>query len=123
MAGEGGALLARGDAAPADKLPEAKAREVVDLVLASADALDVAPKGAAHDAWRQAMRRAVRGIVLSPSARESGLRDLERGIVLIARKNRLDDARWIADRIVESAKEAADPELEERAARLRAALG
>ncbi|MGA1224662.1 MAG: hypothetical protein ACO31E_08860 [Phycisphaerales bacterium] len=123
MAGEGGALLARGDAAPADKLPEAKAREVVDLVLASADALDVAPKGAAHDAWRQAMRRAVRGIVLSPSARESGLRDLERGIGLIARKNRLDDARWIADRIVESAKEAADPELEERAARLRAALG
>jgi hypothetical protein len=65
----------------------------------------------------------VRGIVRQPAARASGLKDIEQGIAVLMKKDRATDARWLADRVVDAAKEAKDPDLESRAAALRNSLG
>ena len=127
IAGGDGAAAARalvqGGAPGNAKLDETKAREVAQLALSCADLLDVAPTGPAHDAWTQAVHRAVRGIVRQPAARASGLKDIEQGIAVLMKKDRAADARWLADRVVDAAKEAKDPDLESRAAALRKSLG
>ena len=115
--------LVQGGAPGNAKLDETKAREVAQLALSCADLLDVAPTGPAHDAWTQAVHRAVRGIVRQPAARASGLKDIEQGIAVLMKKDRAADARWLADRVVDAAKEAKDPDLESRAAALRNSLG
>jgi hypothetical protein len=69
------------------------------------------------------MNRLVRGVVFSPVAREDGLKDIQQGIGVLMRKNRANEARWIADRIVDAAKEAKDGPLETRAVELRNTLG
>ena len=117
------AALVRGNAPGGARISDAKAREVVALAIECANQLDVAPEGPAHEAWKQAMNRLVRGVVFSPVAREDGLKDIQQGIGVLMRKNRANEARWIADRIVDAAKEAKDGPLETRAVELRNTLG
>ncbi|MFM7052103.1 MAG: hypothetical protein ACKOYN_08240, partial [Planctomycetota bacterium] len=114
--------LVRGDAPGDGAISEERGMEIVEMALGAADLLDVAPAGPAHDAWLQAMRRAARGVVLQPAVRERGMKQIERGIAVLVRNNRAGDARWIADRIVEAAKETKDAALEQRAAALRSSL-
>jgi len=115
--------LVRGDDPGNAAIDGAKAMEVVEMALGAADLLDVAPAGPAHECWRQAMRRISRGVMLQPAVRERGMKDLGRGLAVLARKGRVDDARWIADRMVEAAKETKDPAVESDANALRASLG
>jgi hypothetical protein len=115
--------LVRGDDPGNAAIDGAKALEVVEMALAAADSLDVAPAGPAHECWRQAMRRISRGVVLQPAVRERGMKELGRGLAVLARKGRVDDARWIADRMVEAAKETKDAAVESAATALRTSLG
>jgi len=118
-----------GEASGDAKIDEAAAEKVFELMLDAAQAMDVAPSGSAHDAWRRVLRNAARGGVLQPAVREQAMRRLARGVEGLAAAKRLDDARWIADRIVEAAGEvrdaggAPDEALKQRAAQLRQSLG
>ncbi|MCE2881932.1 MAG: hypothetical protein LW636_06200 [Planctomycetaceae bacterium] len=117
------AALVRGDAAGDATIDAEKGMAIVDMALEATDALDVAPNGPAHDAWLQAMKRISRGVMLQPAVRERGMKQIERGLAVLVKNNRAGDARWIADRIVEAAKETKDAGLEQRAAALRSSLG
>jgi len=118
-----GLALVRGDAAPAQSGRIAEVRMLMGLALESTDLLDTAPDGPAHDAWKGALARLVRGIALSPELREAGMREIDRRIAGLAGQGRVDHARWLADRVVDAAKESKDAAFESRAAALRKGLG
>lgn len=127
---DAGAALAfvRGEPAPAGAPKSDALGKVVGLAFEATDALDVAPQGSAHDAWKGALDRAVRGTAGLAEERDAGLRAIERRVAGLAGQSRLDDARWLADRLVEAVKAAksagrAVSELEPRATALRQGLG
>ncbi|MFM1823231.1 MAG: hypothetical protein RI967_1497 [Planctomycetota bacterium] len=115
--------LAAGEDPGQATLPERDAERLAKLCLSAALELDVAPSGPPHGAWRNAMRRVVDGVVRQPAARKDGLRAIEVVVGKLMASNRADDARWIADRIVEAAKAVKDPALEAQAAAFRGRLG
>ena len=118
-----------GDAPGDAKIDEAAAGKIFELMLDASQAMDVSPSGSAHDAWRRVLRCAARGGVLQPTIREQAMRRLAKGIEGLAAAKRLDDARWIADRIVEATGEvrdaggAPDEALKQRATAMRQSLG
>ncbi len=115
--------LAAGEDPGQSKIAERDASRLAKLCLSAALELDVAPSGPPHGAWRAAMRRVVDGVVRQPEAREDGLRAIQVVLGKLAAAKRVDDARWIADRIVEAAKAVKDERLEAQAAAVRASFG
>lgn len=105
--------------------------DALDLACDVVGVLDVAKDGAAHELWRRGIARVGRGAVLCEEFRELGLRRIESMIAALGRAGRADDARWLADRLVEAAKQQkeASPtdtrasELEAKLAAFRASLG
>ncbi|MFM2164206.1 MAG: hypothetical protein RL325_643 [Planctomycetota bacterium] len=118
-----GLALVRGETAPSPAGRLVEVRMLMGLALESVDLLDVAPDGPAHEAWKGALARLVRGIAASPELREAGMREIERRIAGLAGQGRADHARWLADRVVDAAKESKDAAFESRAAALRKGLG
>lgn len=93
------------------------------LCIAACDAADAGPSGTAHDMWTQLMGRLIRGVILQPTVREVCVRRLEAACSSLMNQHRENDARWIADRIIEASKAAEDPALEGKAVQLRTSLG
>ena len=115
--------LAAGEDPGQATIPERDAERLAKLCLSAALELDVAPSGPPHGAWRAAMRRVVDGVVRQPAARKDGLRAIEVVVGKLMAAKRTDDARWIADRVVEAAKAVKDATLEAQALAFRAGLG
>ncbi len=105
--------------------------DALELGFGVVGVLDVAKDGAAHELWRRSVARVGRGAVLCEEFREMGLRRIESMIAALGRAGRADDARWLADRLVEAAKQLKEAlptdtraaELEAKLAAFRASLG
>ena len=104
-------------------ISEADAVEVFDLVFGATLELDVVPEGPPHAAWRRATADLVDGVVLQPALHGHGLVRMQALVRRLARSGRLADARWLADRIVDSTGKHGDEGLQEKAKVLRAELG
>ncbi len=115
--------LVTGDDAHDAVLSEGLAIRVIEMTLRAANAFDLAPSGSAHDVWTRSLRSAISGMSWQPSIREAGLRRVQTGIETLMASKRDADARWFADRIVESAKATKDAEFEAKAVAFRASLG
>ena len=69
------------------------------------------------------MQRLVAGLVAQPVERDRSLARIESQVSGLASSNRADDARWLADRLVDACKATKDADLEAKATALRASLG
>jgi hypothetical protein len=69
------------------------------------------------------MQRVVAGAVNQSIDRERSLSRIESVVTGLAGEGRVDDARWIADRLVEACKALKDAGLEAKATALRGSLG
>ncbi|MEI6879398.1 MAG: hypothetical protein WCL33_10215, partial [Planctomycetota bacterium] len=72
--------------------------------------------------WRSSFRRMLRGAMLQPSSRDAGVKWARETIDRLAKSKRENDARWLADRLVENAKETGDAEMQADATKLRQSL-
>ena len=102
---------------------KALAIKIIDMTIAASNELDLAPTGPAHDAWAASLHRLINGIGWQPALREDGLRRVQNLITALMNSKREGDARWFADRIVESAKATKDAAFEAKAVALRTSLG
>ena len=102
---------------------KALAIKIIDMTIAASNELDIAPTGPAHDAWAASLHRLINGIGWQPALREDGLRRVQNLITALMNSKREGDARWFADRIVESAKATKDAAFEAKAVALRTSLG
>ncbi|MBM4052030.1 MAG: hypothetical protein FJ270_04720 [Planctomycetes bacterium] len=116
--------IVRGNAAPggAPTITASEVKSIAELCTDGINRLD-GPGGSRHAAWRQAMQRLVAGLVAQPVARDRSLERIESQVSNLASSNRADDARWLADRLVDACKATKDAELEAKATALRASLG
>ncbi|MFM7808213.1 MAG: hypothetical protein ACKPEA_09860, partial [Planctomycetota bacterium] len=116
--------IVRGDAAPGGT-PTITASEVKSIAELCSDGINRldGPGGSRHAAWRQAMQRLVAGLVAQPVERDRSLGRIELQVTGLAASNRADDARWLADRLVDACKATKDADLEAKAATLRRSLG
>jgi hypothetical protein len=116
--------IVRGDAAPGGS-PTITASEVKSIAELCSDGINRlnGPGGSRHAAWRQAMQRMVAGLVAQPVERDRSLGRIEAQVTGLAASNRADDARWLADRLVDGCKATKDAELEAKAVALRRSLG
>jgi len=116
--------IVRGDAAPGGT-PTITASEVKSIAELCSDGINRldGPGGSRHAAWRQAMQRLVAGLVAQPVERDRSLGRIESQVAGLAASNRADDARWLADRLVDGCKATKDAELEAKAVALRHSLG
>ncbi len=115
------ALVSGMDAKSAVLSPEL-ASDIIDMALASTNALDVAPTGSAHSAWSAAMQRLISGIAWQPPLRKDGLRRVQRIIASLMKSNRAADGRGLADFMVQAAKATQDPKFEAEAVAYRGTL-
>lgn len=65
----------------------------------------------------------VAGLVAQPIERDRSLARFESQVTGLAASNRTDEARWLADRLVDACKATKDAELEAKAVALRTSLG
>ena len=72
--------------------------------------------------WRSSFRRMLRGAMRQPASRDAGVKWARETIERLAKSKRENDARWLADRLVENAKETGDAELQADATKLRQSL-
>jgi len=116
--------IVRGDAAPGGTptITASEVKSIAELCTDGINRLD-GPGGSRHAAWRQAMQRVVAGLVAQPVERDRSLGRIEAQVTGLAASNRADDARWLADRLVDGCKATKDAELEAKAVALRRALG
>jgi chitin-binding protein len=116
--------ILRGDAAPGGA-PTITSSEVKAIAEFSSDGINRldGPGGSRHAAWRQAIQRLVTGLVAQPVERDRSLARFEAQVAGLASANRTDDARWLADRLVDACKATKDADLEAKATALRASLG
>jgi hypothetical protein len=116
--------MARGDAPPQGPtgITASEVKAVMDLCIDAAARLD-GNDGSRPAAWRQAMQRVVAGAVNQSIDRERSLSRIESVVTGLAGEGRVDDARWIADRLVEACKALKDAGLEAKATALRGSLG
>lgn len=104
-------------------ITERDAEIVFDLAFGAILELDIAPKGPSHAAWRTATGRLIDGTVQQPAVHQHGLLEMQKLVRRLAKSGRIDDARWIADRIVKATGEHADEDLQQKAQALRGELG
>ncbi|MEY4534238.1 MAG: hypothetical protein RLZZ246_556, partial [Planctomycetota bacterium] len=97
-------------------------KAVMDLCIDGAARLD-GNTGSRRAAWRQSMQRVVAGAVNQPVDRERSLARIESVVTGLSGDGRVDDARWIADRLVEACKALKDAGLQAKATALRGSLG
>jgi hypothetical protein len=116
--------IVRGDAAPggAPTITASEVKSIAELCSDGINRLD-GPGGSRHAAWRQAMQRMVSGLVAQPVERDGSLGRIESQVTGLTASNRADDARWLADRLVDACKATKDAELEAKAVALRRSLG
>ncbi len=116
--------IVRGDAAPggAPTITASEVKSIAELCTDGINRLD-GPGGSRHAAWRQAMQRLVAGLVAQPVERDRSLARIESQVSGLASSNRADDARWLADRLVDACTATKDADLEAKATALRASLG
>jgi len=116
--------IVRGDPAPpgTPTITASEVKSIAELCTDGINRLD-APGGSRHAAWRQAMQRVVAGLVAQPVERDRSLGRIEAQVNGLAASNRADDARWLADRLVDSCEATKDAELKAKAVALRRALG
>jgi hypothetical protein len=116
--------MARGDAPPKGPatITSSEVKACMDLCIDAAARLD-GNAGSRRAAWRKSMQRVVAGAVNQPVDRERSLARIESVVTGLAGEGRVDDARWIADRLVEACKSLKDAGLEAKATALRGSLG
>lgn len=116
--------IVQGDAAPGGT-PTITASEVKSIAELCSDGINRldGPGGSRHAAWRQATQRMVAGLVAQPIERDRSLARFESQVTGLAASNRTDEARWLADRLVDACKATKDAELEAKAVALRTSLG
>jgi len=116
--------IVRGDAAPGGTptITASEVKSIAELCMDGINRLD-GPSGSRHAAWRQATQRMVAGLVAQPIERDRSLARFESQVTGLAASNRTDDARWLADRLVDACKATKDAELEAKAVALRTSLG
>lgn len=105
-----------GEGAAGTAIARPEAERTVRMAFASLGPLE------GGGAWRPAIERAVRGCVAQPASRDAAARALEAKVQDLAGRRRADDARWLAGRVEEAAKQAKDDTLARRAARWRASI-
>ena len=104
-------------------LTDREAELLFDLCFAATLELDVAVNGGPHAAWRKATERLVDGTVQQSALHQHGLVEFQKLVRRLAKTGRVDDARWLADRIVKSTGEHGDADLQAKAQALRGELG
>jgi hypothetical protein len=116
--------ILRGDAAPggAPTITSSEVKAIAEFCSDGINRLD-GPGGSRHAAWRQAIQRLATGLVAQPVERDRSLARFEAQVAGLASANRTDDARWLADRLVDACKATKDADLEAKATALRASLG
>ena len=115
--------LVVGDDAKDATLNDTIAMKVIDMTIRAASEFDIAPTGNAHDAWASSLSSLIRGISWQAPIREDGLQRVQQVLAALMINKREGDARWLADRIVESAKATKDAAFEAKAVEFRASLG
>ena len=115
--------LVVGDDAKDATLNDTIAMKVIDMTIRAASEFDIAPTGNAHDAWASSLSSLIRGISWQAPIREDGLQRVQQVLAALMVNKREGDARWFADRIVESAKATKDAAFEAKAVEFRASLG
>ncbi len=104
------------------KIDEKSAKKVVDLCERTClkfEAVDETPE---EKVWRSSFRRMLRGAMLQPSSREASVKWARSTIERLAKSMRENDARWLADRLVENANESGDAKMQADATKLRQSL-
>lgn len=98
-------------------------KEIVSMFVAAVDALDADKNGPARAAWRTAAERTARGLIFQPGTRDNALTALQATVRRLQNAKRIDDARWLADRLMDALKQAGDAASLETATDLRKSLG
>ncbi|MBM4110936.1 MAG: hypothetical protein FJ254_06210 [Phycisphaerae bacterium] len=116
--------IVRGDAAPGGTptITASEVKSIADFCMDGINRLD-GSIGTRHGTWKQALHRLVDGLISQSVERDRSLARFETQIQGLAASNRVGDARWLADRLVDACKATKDADLEAKATALRASLG
>ena len=98
------------------------AQKVVDLCAQTClkfEALNETPE---EKIWRSSFKRMLYGAMLQSTSRDASVKWARQTIDRLAKSKRENDARWLADRLVDNAKESGDAEMQADAIKLRQSL-
>jgi hypothetical protein len=98
------------------------AQSVVDLCEQTCLKLESLNETPEEKVWRSSFRRMLRGAMLQPSSRDAGVKWAHETIERLAKSKPENDAQWLADRLVENAKETGNAEMQADATKLRQSL-
>ena len=98
------------------------AQSVVDLCNQTCLKLEALNETPEEKVWRSSFKRMLHGAILQPSSRDAGVKWAREAVDRLAKAKRLNDARWLADRLVENTKESGDIDLNASAVTLRKSL-
>ena len=114
--------IVEGEKSEKSEIDTQTAQKIVELCEQAClkfEALNETPE---EKVWRSSFRRMLRGAMLQPSSRDAGVKWARETIERLAKSKRENDARWLADRLVENAKETDDAEMQADATKLRQSL-